>query len=47
MSINIAGLDIFYLTMAILGLTIVLMALPTLIARSVERAQKKEQSVSH
>lgn len=43
MNINLAGLDIFYLTMAILLLAIVLMTLPTLIARSVERAQKKEQ----
>jgi hypothetical protein len=41
-TINLAGLDIFYLTMAIVGLTVVLLALPTLIKRSSEGRKQNE-----
>ena len=43
MEIEISGLLIFYLTLAILGLALVLLVLPTLIVREQERRRKKKK----
>lgn len=39
---NTKGFDIFYLTMAIVALGFILMLLPTLIERAIERANRKK-----